>query len=205
MSAVPLGRCHVPLTRLPGQPLGQIRGERAARAVVSQLASLLDRLAGLGADPAIAALVPAAGADHWTSFASQVRHVLYPLMSGQGRIRADAELAAAATLASAGGALVHTDLGGANLLWTSAGGLPALAGVLDWDGACTGDQASDLASIAVTIGWPLAARIDTCRAGTRPTLADARIIAATFALQQALPAAHSGDRASLDDGLRHYR
>jgi hypothetical protein len=55
----PLGRCHVPLTHLPGQPLGQIRGERAARAVVSQLASLLDRLAGLGADPAIAALVPA--------------------------------------------------------------------------------------------------------------------------------------------------
>ena len=36
-------------------------------------------------------------------------------------------------------------------------------------------------------------------------LADARIIAATFALQQALPAALSGDQDSLDDGLRTYR
>jgi hypothetical protein len=36
-------------------------------------------------------------------------------------------------------------------------------------------------------------------------LADAKIIAATFALQQALPAALTGDRASLDDGLRNYR
>jgi aminoglycoside phosphotransferase (APT) family kinase protein len=101
---------------------------------------------------------------------------------------------------------VHCDLGGANLLWTTADGRPALTGVLDWDEACTGDQASDLASIAVTIGWPLAGRIDARRgAATRPMLADAQTIAATFALQQALPAALSGDRASLDDGLRSYR
>jgi hypothetical protein len=115
----PLGQCHVPLTRLPSQPLGQIRDERAARAVVSELASLLDRLAELGADPAIATVVPRAAADHWATFASQVRHVLHPLMSSQGRMRADAELAAATTLPPAGGALVRTDLGGANLLWTS--------------------------------------------------------------------------------------
>ena len=106
----------------------------------------------------------------------------------------------------AGGALVHTDLGGANLLWTTAAGLPKLNGVLDWDGACIGDQAADLASIAATIGWPLAVRIDTRRCGgARPVLVDAKIIAATFALQQALPAALNGDQASLDDGLRQYR
>jgi hypothetical protein len=39
----------------------------------------------------------------------------------------------------------------------------------------------------------------------RPLLDQARVIAATFALQQALPAALNGDKASLDDGLHEYR
>ena len=132
--------------------------------------------------------------------------MLYPLMSGPGRRRAGAELAAVTAVTSAGGALVHNDLGGANLLWTTSGSVPKLAGVVDWDESRIGDQASDLASIAVTIGWPLAGRIDIRRRGAaRPMLADAKIIAATFALQQALPAALNGDQASLDDGLRDYR
>ena len=47
--------------------------------------------------------------------------------------------------------------------------------------------------------------LDTSRpAGRRPALGDARVIAATFALQQALPAALSGDRAMLADGLAGY-
>lgn len=202
----PLGRCHVPLTRLPGGSLGRVSDPRAEEAVVTELTRLLDRLAGLGSDPAVQAVVPRVGADHWAAFGSQVRDVLYPLMSAAGRRRADAELAAVTTVSPAGVALVHSDLGGANLLWTTAGGVPELTGVLDWDGAGIGDQAADLASIAATFGWPLAGRIDTCRRGrARPMLADARIIAATFALQQALPAARSNDQASLDDGLRQYR
>lgn len=202
----PLGQCHVPLTRLPGQPLGQVRDPRAGDAVVSELARLLDQLAGLGSDQAIRNLVPSAGAEHWAAFAGQVRRVLYPLMSGPGRRRASAELAAVTAVTPVGGALVHNDLGGANLLWTTSAGVPKLAGVVDWDESRIGDQASDLASIAVTTGWPLAERIETHRRGTtRPMLADAKIIAATFALQQALPAALNGDQASLDDGLRNYR
>jgi hypothetical protein len=42
------------------------------------------------------------------------------------------------------------------------------------------------------------------RAAASQTIAEARIIADTFALQQALPAAVNGDQASLDDGLRQY-
>ncbi len=226
----PLGECHVPLTRLHGQPFEDIGvggdGDAAEEAVIGDLAMLLDRLADLGSDPAIASLVPRTDPDYWPGFASQVRAVLYPLISADGRGRADTELAAVTTVPSAGDALVHSDLGGANLLWTATGGLPRLAGVLDWDETCIGDQASDLASIAVTVGWPLTRRIDARRrhsaghysaghdnaghdnAGhdnARSMLADAMIIAATFALQQALPAALSGDQANLDDGLREYR
>jgi len=196
----------VPLTRLPGRPLGQVSGDRAEEAVITDLAMLLDRLAELGPLPAIAAVVSPADPDHWPRFASRVRHVLYPLMSAQGRQRADAELAAVTAATAAGGALVHTDLGGANLLWTPAAGVPRLAGILDWDHARIGDQASDLASIAATIGWPLAHRIDARRhRSTGRMLADAKIIAGTFALQQALPAALSGDQAGLDEGLRQYQ
>ena len=88
----------------------------------------------------------------------------------------------------AGDALVHGDLGGGNLLWTATEAGPRLTGILDWDGARIGHQADDLASIAVTVGWPLAERIDAARhGGDTPTIAAATAIAATFALQQALP------------------
>jgi len=202
----PLGRCHVALARLPGGQLGALASRTAQDAVVGQLAELLDRLAVLGCDPAIRPLVPRAADDYWPAFAGRVRRVLFPMMSGTGRLRADAELAAVAAVPGTGDALVHSDLGGANLLWATAAGVAHLTGVLDWDQACTGNQAHDLASVAVTIGWPLAARIEgRRRVSARPLLAEARVIAATFALQQALPAALNGDTASLDDGLREYR
>lgn len=57
-----------------------------------------------------------------------------------------------------------------------------------------------MASLAVTFGWPLAERLT----GGGPVLDDARAIAATFALQQALPAALSQDAAMLADGLTRY-
>lgn len=207
----PLGRCHVALTRLPGEPLEVLDSPRARDEVADQLAHLLGRLAQLGSDPAIRRLVRRADADHWLTFGSQVRRILFPMMSGPGRQRAEAELAAVAAVSSSGDALVHTDLGGANLLWTSTGGVPRLTGVLDWDECGIGNHANDLASIAATFGWTLAERVNGRRAagarpaGARPAIADAKLIAATFALQQALPAALNADTASLDDGLRDYR
>jgi aminoglycoside phosphotransferase (APT) family kinase protein len=201
----PLGISHVALSRVPGQQISVISDARAQRAVIGQLAGLLDRLAELGADPAIRRLVPRTGPDHWPAFGEQVRQVLFPLMSADGRRRADAELAAVARVTGTGDALVHNDLGGANLLWTDARGQPQLAGVLDWDGASLGNQASDLASIAVTVGWPLVRRVQARRDAVAGQLqAEAEIIASTFALQQALPAALNDDRASLEDGLREY-
>jgi aminoglycoside phosphotransferase (APT) family kinase protein len=202
-----LGRCHVALTRLPGRPLarGQAIGPRSAPIVIGELGRLLDALARLGADPAVRGAVPAADPGRWVRFAAEVTRVLFPLMSDRGRQRAVAELARATAVDPGGTALVHGDLGGTNLLWTGGKDAPRLAGVLDWDEAHIGGQAEDLASLAATFGWDLAGRLDAGRhAGRRPTIADARVIAATFALQQALPAALSGDRAMLADGLVGY-
>jgi aminoglycoside phosphotransferase (APT) family kinase protein len=201
----PLGSSHAVLSRIAGQQIGVISGGPAQRTVIAQLAGLLDRLAGLGAGPALRQLVPRTEPDYWRIFGEQVRQALFPLMSGDGRRRADSELDAVASVTATGGALVHNDLGGGNLLWVSEGGVPRLAGVLDWDGASIGSQANDLASIAVTVGWPLAERIHARRrAAASLMMQEAKIIARTFALQQALPAALTGDQPSLEDGLRDY-
>lgn len=54
----PLGRCHVPLCRLAGRPLGQVRGRAAEQAVVTELPWLLDQLAGLAQTRRSAAWFP---------------------------------------------------------------------------------------------------------------------------------------------------
>lgn len=199
----PVGRCHVALRRLSGREL--TRDEAGAPGVLTELARLLDALAELGRRPTIAAAVPPADPRYWDRFADDVRRVLFPLMSDSGRRRATAELDAVTTVNPVGSALVHGDLGGSNLLWADAGSGWRLTGVLDWDEAHLGSQADDLASLATMIGWPLADQLDQLRHGGRsPTMADARIIETTFALQQALPAALSGDAESLADGLTRY-
>jgi aminoglycoside phosphotransferase (APT) family kinase protein len=204
----PLGSCYAAVSMVRGEPAerGDLSGRPADDALVRGLANLLGKLAALGADDGIRQAVPAASADYWLDWAGQVRDVLFPLMTDAGRARADRELDAVCAVDPTGSALVHTDLGGGNLLLTRVGGVRMLAGVLDWDGAQIGNQASDLASLAATFGWPLAARVDAERARpAEPMIASARVIAATFALQHALPAARSGDRQSLADGLSSYR
>jgi aminoglycoside phosphotransferase (APT) family kinase protein len=126
-------------------------------------------------------------------------------MPDSGRQLAVAELDAVQTVDPTGAALVHGDLGGTNLLWTATSDGFRLTGVLDWDEAHIGSQADDLASLATMLGWPLAEQLDRERHGGRcPTITAARIIETTFALQQALPAALSGDAEALDDGLTRY-
>jgi aminoglycoside phosphotransferase (APT) family kinase protein len=198
----PLGRCHIALQRVPGEP----SDGPGQPAMAADLARLLDRCAELGRSPAVRAAVPQADQHAWRQFADQVAAVLYPLMSDAGRARARDQLDRVLAVDPTGQALVHGDLGGGNLLWTAAGPERRLAGVLDWDDAHTGSQADDLASIAATFGWPFAAQVDAHRhGGQTPTIAEAQTITATFALQQALPAALSGDIESLDDGLINYR
>ncbi len=203
----PLGSCYAAVTRIDGEPAEHdaTLAPQAEVALARGLAGLLDKLAALGADEVIRRTVTVAAPDHWLRWASQVREVLFPLMTPAGREQAARELAAVCAVDPVGPALVHSDLGGGNLLLTGDGDLRTVTGVLDWDGAQIGNQASDLASVAATFGWRLAGRLETERARQEPALGAARIIAATFALQQALPAALSGDSESLADGLSGYQ
>jgi aminoglycoside phosphotransferase (APT) family kinase protein len=206
----PLGSCYLAVRRVPGEParLGMVTGEVAVSALVTRVGELLDVLAALGAADEVRRVVPRTPPDYWLDWGEQVRRLLFPLMSVAGRRRAEGELAAVARMPASGDQLVHSDLGGENLLLTRFDGVPALTGVLDWDEARIGHQANDLASLAVTFGWPVAERIEAgCQRGAtdRSMIGAARHIAATFALQQALPAVLSGDQESLNDGLSGYR
>lgn len=204
----PLGQCHAALQRVSGQPIepDQFAEGSAQSGVITDLTVLFDRLLELGSNADIQEAVPRADPHSWQRFADEVSRVLFRLMSPDGRVRAEAELNRVVAIDPTGDALVHGDLGGTNLLWTGSGSELRLAAILDWDGAQIGSQADDLASIAATFGWPLAEQLDAKRHdGATPTLADAKAIAATFALQQALPAAISGDIPALDDGLTSYR
>jgi Ser/Thr protein kinase RdoA (MazF antagonist) len=187
----PVGRCHLVTTRVPGRPLTRgVVGAELGR-VLAALAAATDRLRGTVGPPV----------DRWIGFADGVERELFPLMSAHGQRRARRELDAVLALrVPSSPVLVHGDLGGDNLLW-QPGTPPRLAGVIDWDDVFLGSAANDVASIAATYGWSVAAQA----AGSAAVVEEARVIKATFALQQALPAALSGDIANLDDGLRRYR
>lgn len=199
----PVGRCYLATTLVPGRPLAADDPRARPATLAAELARVLAGLAG--ATARLADVVAVAGRRRWCDFAARCETLLFPLMSARGRVRARRELDDVTAPAPRTDPVpVHGDLGGSNLLWRVAA--PArLLGVVDWDGLALGSAADDIASIAATYGWTVAADAAR-RAGHPPAIVGrARRIRETFALQQALPAVLSGDAASLDDGLRDYR
>ncbi|GAA4243327.1 phosphotransferase family protein [Dactylosporangium darangshiense] len=196
----PVGRCFLATTRVPGEPLPAGSTHDGVGAGLGQaLAALAE------ATECVGNLVGAPEPHRWADFAAGVERELFPLMSAPGRRRARKELDGVLALpAPVTPVLVHGDLGGGNLLW-DAGPPLRLAGVVDWDGLFVGSPANDVASVAATYGWEIAAQAARSAAYAGEILSQARQIRATFALQQALPALRSGDIARLDDGLQAYR
>ncbi|MEV0711764.1 phosphotransferase family protein [Nocardia aurea] len=172
-----------------------------------------------GADSQWPAAIPPAHPDRWARFADGIRTRLYPLMSAEGRLRAEAELAALDSLPYRTNALVHGDLGGENLLWERRSTGPRLVGVVDWDSACLADRAEDYAALGATFGHRFLNRLvelsdpavtDGAQTPTTPSSRPDLVrritaIRATFALQQALAGHHDNDSAELADGLAGYR
>ncbi|WP_073789929.1 phosphotransferase family protein [Streptomyces sp. CB01580] len=204
------------LGRIPGEPLTDdaLGDPRVVCAAAEQYAALLRGLARAGADETVRAAVPREPEGRWPRFAESVRAELFALMSDAGRLRAEGELAALDGLPRHGAAkalaLVHGDLGAENVLWEWEGGLPRLAGVLDWDDIVIGDPAEDLAAIGASHDGELLGRVLALCGGPEfgcATRMATRIAAirGTFALQQALCGMRDGDEGELADGLAGYR
>jgi aminoglycoside phosphotransferase (APT) family kinase protein len=180
---LPLGQAFAALSYVPGT-----RWNPEWTVPVDDFSALLKRMSTVDYLPDLAP------APDWPEFARAVRNELFASMSARGRDRASTELDQLLRLPPAKPTLVHGDLGGTNLRFAAG----RLVGVLDWDEAHLGDPAADVASIAVTVGWPAAQAIAPELVGS------ARVYAATFALQQALPALRDGDQDSVRDGLTGY-
>lgn len=192
----PVGRCFMAISRVPGQPLTAINGGAMAATdrdlVGAELGRVLTALAGATAHLAPVLNGTASEADRWAAFAAGVEQHLFPLMSQQGRDRARGELDEVLALpVPPSPALVHNDLGGDNVLWELDSSL-RVAGVIDWDELGLGNPANDVASIAATHGWTVAACAAQSLDDPESAVDQARSIHATFALQQALPAMRSG-------------
>ncbi|MFN6543375.1 viomycin phosphotransferase [Mycolicibacterium nivoides] len=196
------------LSRIPGEPLENdaLDDDRVAETVAEQYATLLSALARVGANETVRAELPAAPEVRWREFAESVRAELFQLMSHDGRLRAERELAALDNLPHLTHAVVHGDLGAENVLWEWRDGLPHLSGVLDWDDVALSDQAEDFAAISASYGREFLERVLALHNSSNRALPD-RIapIRDTFALQQALYAIRDGDEEELADGLAAYR
>lgn len=154
--------------RLRGAPHPSGRGDPGALAV------LLD---GLAAVPVGGIPVPLAephsfmGGSGWHELLTAAA---IPLLDPASRVGARRAVDALAALPPVPSTLVHGDLAGSNVLW-SAGSVSA---VVDWDLACAGDPAVDLAAVGAWHGWEVVDRV-------RPAaeVGRARVIAATHAVQ----------------------
>lgn len=202
------GASYVVMSRVPGVPLAAraLEDPAVAEAVARQYAALLTGLAAAGADEGARAALRPAPEGEWRRFAAEVRTELFPLMTAAGRDRAARELAALDALPRTVSAVVHGDLGGENVLWETAAGVPRLSGVIDWDDVGLGDPAEDLAAVGASYGDALLGRV-LALGGWDDDATAGRIAAirGTFALQQALYAERDGDAAELADGLAGYR
>ncbi len=203
-----LGRAFVAQRYLAGEPLPRGSVEAVgpmAYLFAAELARVLDALADVRVDSELARLLTSAPMrTSFADLAAAVEDRLYGLMSGAGRARAAAELAAVLDVAPPEHpVLVHGDFGGPNLRWDADA--TRLTGVLDWSQVHLGDPAYDVASVAATYGWDLAATVDAAtRRDDDGLLERARTYAATFALQEALAGATHGDEVATRRGLRGY-
>lgn len=181
-SHAPLGRSFVAQRYLGGEPLPRASvtavGPMAYR-FAAELARVLDALARTAITPALrGALTQAPLRPTFDDLAKAVHDRI-------GSAEADAAFDAVLKLAAPRDVLVHGDFCGTNLRWDADE--TRLTGVLDWAQVHLGDPAYDVASVADTYGWDLAASVaDAIARDDDELLHRARAYAATFPFQQAL-------------------
>jgi aminoglycoside phosphotransferase (APT) family kinase protein len=176
-AAAPLGKAYVALRYVDGEPLPAASVEAVgpmAYRFAAELARVLDTLAAVEVTPDLERVLTRA----------PMRETFEKLAAACGP-EAEPAFRAVLDLDVPEPVLVHGDFCGRNLRWDADD--TRLTGVLDWAQAHLGDPAYDVASIADTYGWDLAATVDaaTSRAD-RGVMHRARAYAATFRFQQAL-------------------
>ena len=144
--------------------------------------------------------VERADAAEWQAMGADVRDRLFRYIRPAAQ-REIAEVFAALTSVEFTPSLIHGDFGTGNLLFDPD--TEQMSGVIDFDGACIGDPATDVAAL-MSYGEDFAGRFTRAYGCSEEALRRARLYRETFALQEALFGARHGDADALAAGLADY-
>ncbi len=201
---------HVGYMLLAGEPLwcdtlaGLPIEDR--RAIAAQLGEFLQALHGLGPEELNLDLPIRDTPDDWQRLYEAFRAELFPFVRADAREQVTREFGAFLGDPGSSGrepVLRHGDFGGSNILYDP--GTRRVTGVLDFGSAALGDPAVDLAALT-TYGPELIGHVGLAYPEllSEDRMSRARFYRGTFALQQALWALRSGDRADFEDGIHDY-
>ncbi len=129
-----------------------------------------------------------------------IREHLFSHMRSDAR-RDVADVFEALTRVEFAPALIHGDFGTANLLFDPA--RERISGVIDFDGVCIGDPATDVAAL-MSYGEDFIGRFAREYGCSRAMLARADLYRGTFALQEALFGVEHDDPDAFTDGIADY-
>lgn len=202
-----VGSAFAGYAMLPGEPLSQCALTDAdARRVGAQLGAFLTGLHGVSPDPAQVGseLSPRWMVEPWERLYHDIRELLFPMMRSDARTGVSRHFEAflhdyrAATIDPV---LVHGDFGASNILYDRSAG--SVSGVIDFSSAHVGDPAIDIAA-ASTIHPVVRERLvqDYPADAGLPRRVDFYL--GTFALQEAVFGARTGDEDALRAGLAGY-
>jgi aminoglycoside phosphotransferase (APT) family kinase protein len=203
-AAAPLGEACIELSLIPGTPLSdvQLLSSRRRHRLAEKLGDILRHLPRV--DASRMDVDRSDWSADWIDLETRVTVILFHRMSSQGRARARAELRRAIDVArDVPLTFVHGDLGGSNILVDPSRG--SVTGIVDWDSACLGDLAVDVAALTGTVDGALGEDIVRSAGVHAEVLLRADAYRATFALQEALFGAEYGNDAALSAGLAGYR
>ncbi|MHB1630212.1 MAG: phosphotransferase family protein [Bacilli bacterium] len=142
--------------------------------------------------------------DYWSNIFERIQRLLFPYMRFEARNQVKEHFESflnSSRDADDGMSLIHGDFGGRNILLSD--NYRGLEGVIDFGSVGLGDPAIDYAAIS-TVHPQMLELIEKSNPHIRRYMDRIKFYTGTFALQEALYGAESGDENALRSGLKQY-
>jgi aminoglycoside 2''-phosphotransferase len=204
------GKVFMGYKMIPGEPLTReklaaIPDGPTLRRLANQLASFLKELHTLPPDTLTAILPLEDGQQQWAVLYAGIQQDLYPFMRPDAQAQVTHHFERYLNdplLHTFTPCLRHGDFGPSNILYDPQA--QTITGILDFSSLAPGDPALDVAS-ALCYGEPFLTRFSSAYPEIESMLERARFYKGTFALQEALHGARTGDRKAFESGMVEYK
>ena len=207
----PPGQAFIGYRRLPGEPLwratlASIDDEGVVRQVAHDLGHFLRALHAIPPAAINPPLPPYDGRAVWGGMYERIRERLFAAMRPDARAQVAAHfetfLADAAHF-TVPPVLIHNDFGTSNILYDRVS--QRVSGVIDFGSAGLGDPATDIAALRASYGETFLRQVGEVYPLNADLLRRARFYQGTFALQEALLGAETGDSEAYAAGMAMYQ